>query len=295
MSAKLRPLVIGFGFFLSGCCAVSAIAGAAEVPRRWLVLPATPALPQAEKTGFVQINGIRLWYGEYGVRNHGVPVLLLHGGLASSNYYGYLIPVLIGRGYHVIAADSRGQGRSTRTAEPLTYHLMASDVLGLMNRLNLVKADVAGWSDGAIIGLELAMTHPERVSRLFAFGANVDPSGTNDNVGANPVFAEYLRRTKQEYEHLSSTPDQYGELRTQVENMWSHEPHYSREQLAKISIPVTIADGQYDEAIRADHDVYMANAIPAANVVFLPNVSHFAMLQNPGEFADAVIDFLKYR
>src|ERR1700691_3117922 len=98
MYAKLRPIVIGLGFFLLGCCTVPVIAGAAEVPRRWLVLPATPALPRAEKTGFVQINGIRLWYGEYGVRNHGIPVLLLHGGLASSNYYGYLIPVLIGHG-----------------------------------------------------------------------------------------------------------------------------------------------------------------------------------------------------
>jgi pimeloyl-ACP methyl ester carboxylesterase len=295
MHAKLRPIVIGLGLFVSGCCAVPAIAGAAEAPRRWLVLPATPALPRAEKSGFVQINGIRLWYGEYGVRNHGVPVLLLHGGMASSNYFGYLIPVLTGQGYCVIAADSRGQGRSTRTAESFTYHLMASDIFGLMNRLKLVKADVVGWSDGGIIGLELAMTHPERVRRLFAFGANVDPSGTNDNVDAIPVFAAYLRRTKEEYEHLSSTPGQYGELRTQVENMWSREPHYSREQLAKISIPVTIADGQYDEAIRADHDIFMANAIPAANVVFLPNVSHFAMLQNPAEFADAVVSFLKYR
>ena len=295
MHAKLRFISIGLGLFLSAYGAVPAVAGGTGAPRPWLVLPATPALPRAEKTGFVQIDGIHLWYGEYGLRNHGVPVLLLHGGLASSNYYGLLIPVLIGHGYRVIAADSRGQGRSTRTAEPFTYHLMASDILGLMNRLKLVKADVVGWSDGAIIGLELARIHPERVSRLFAFGADVDPSGTNDNVDTIPVFAEYLRRTKEEYEHLSSTPAQYGELRGQVENMWSHEPHYSREQLAKISIPVTIADGQYDEAIRADHVIYMANTIPAANVVLLPNVSHFAMLQNPAEFADAVVTFLKYR
>ncbi len=295
MYIKLRIAMIGLCIVLSGSCAVPAIARAAAAESRWLVLPATPVLPRADKTGFVPINGIRLWYGEYGVRNLGVPVLLLHGGLASSNYFGRLIPVLIGNGYRVIVADSRGQGRSTRSSEPFTYHLLASDMLGLMNQLNLAKVDLVGWSDGGIIGLELAMTHPERIGRLFAFGANVDPSGTKTGIDENPIFGEYLRRTKQEYEALSSTPGQYGELRSQVENMWSKEPHYGPEQLARISVPVTIADGQYDEAIRADHDVYMANAIPAANVEFLPNVSHFAMLQNPAEFADAVVSFLKYR
>jgi pimeloyl-ACP methyl ester carboxylesterase len=172
---------------------------------------------------------------------------------------------------------------------------MASDMLALLDHLHVAKVDLVGWSDGAIIGLDIAMTHADRLNRLFAFGANVDPAGLVDGADKNPVFARYLRRTKDEYARLSSTPGQYDALSAQIGSMWSHEPHYGRDQLAKISIPVTIADGQFDEAIRADHDVYMAVAIPAANAVFLPNVSHFAMLQNPAEFADAVLAFLKYR
>jgi pimeloyl-ACP methyl ester carboxylesterase len=295
MRANYCVAMMGLGFALLATCAEPHRTLAAEASAQWHSLPSTPQLPRPARSGFAAVNGIRLWYAEYGVQRRGVPVLLLHGGLASSNYFGHLIPVLVAHGYRVIAADSRGQGRSSRSAEPFGYHLMATDTLALLDQLHVAKVDLIGWSDGAIIGLDIAMTHADRLSRLFAFGANVDPSGVVDGADKNPVFAQYLRRTKDEYAILSQTPGQYDALSAQIDSMWSHEPHYGRDQVAKISTPVTIADGQFDEVIRTDHDIYMAGAIPGANTVFLPNVSHFAVLQNPAEFADAVLAFLKYR
>jgi pimeloyl-ACP methyl ester carboxylesterase len=47
---------------------------------------------------------------------------------------------------------------------------MASDVLALLNYIKLTKVDLVGWSDGGIIGLVIAMQHPERLRRLFAYG-----------------------------------------------------------------------------------------------------------------------------
>ena len=82
--------------------------------------------------------------------------------------------------------DSRGHGRSTRTETPIGYDLMASDVLALMDK-RIPKAALVGWSDGAIIGLDIAIHHPERLTRLFAFAANSDPSGVKD-VSQSPVF-----------------------------------------------------------------------------------------------------------
>ena len=73
--------------------------------------------------------------------------------------------------------DSRGHGRSTRTETPIGYDLMASDVLALMDELGIAKAALLGWSDGAIIGLDIAIRHPERLTKLFAFAANWDPRG----------------------------------------------------------------------------------------------------------------------
>ncbi len=111
-----RLLLFAFGL------AVSAV-------EPWKILPPTPHLPASERSGYAPINGIRMWYAEFG---GGQPVLLLHGGLANSNYWGNLIPFLVERHFLVIVADSRGHGRSTRSAEPYSYDLMASDVVALL-------------------------------------------------------------------------------------------------------------------------------------------------------------------
>ena len=261
----------------------------------WLALPPTPDLPPGGQEGYAAVNGVRLWYAQYGVENAGTPVLLLHGGLSSSNYFGLLIPALVANGYRVIAIDSRGQGRSTRSAAPFSYHLMASDVLGVLDQLKVARVDLVGWSDGAIIGLDLAMTRPDRLSRLFAFGVNADASALIPGFDTKPAFAAYLKRDAEDYRRWSPTPDQFDALLAQIGAMWASEPRYTRADLAKIAIPVTIADGQYEEAIKPEHDTYMAAAIPNANLVILPNVSHFAMVQNPAEFNDAVAAFLRYR
>src|SRR5215467_6541239 len=104
--------------------------------------------------------------------------------------------------------DSRGHGRSTHDDRPYGYDLMASDGIGLMDFLKLPKAAIVGWSDGAIIGLDIAIHHPERLTKLFAFAANSDPDAVAD-ISNSPVFNTYMGRAKAEYKGLSPTPDDY--------------------------------------------------------------------------------------
>ena len=138
------------------------------------------------------VNGVKLWYAEFG---HGAPVILLHGGLANSAYWGNQVPELA-RHYHVIVMDTRGHGRSTRSAERYTYELMASDVVGLMDFLKLPKAAVVGWSDGAIVGLELAMHNPDRLNGVFAFAANYNPAGVREDLDQNANFNAFIARCR---------------------------------------------------------------------------------------------------
>ena len=263
-----------------------ATAAATEV---WQTLPPTPTRPKAEVEGKAPVNGIEIYYAEYGA---GQPVILLHGGLANSDYWGNLIPALAPH-YRVIVMDSRGHGRSTRDAQPYGYDLMASDVVGLMDYLKIQKADVVGWSDGAIIGLDLAMNHPDRLDRLFAFAANVTLAGLKDGFDKNPTFAAFIERAGEEYKKNSPTPDDYDAFLTQIGGMWASQPNWSAADLDRIRTPVMIADGEHDEAIRRDHTELMAKEVPGAKLLILPGVSHFAMLQNPAEFNAAVLGFLK--
>lgn len=259
----------------------------------WQVLPPTPQLPPGTVSHFAEIHGARIWYAEWGRKAQGVPVLLLHGGFANSNYFGHLIPVLVERGYTVIAMDSRGHGRSTRTNVPQTYHQMAQDVLGLIDTLHVQRVSVVGWSDGGDTGLDLAINHPERIAGLFTFGANSEVSGTIDGGDKTPVFAAYLMRARDEYRVLSPTPRQWASFEAAMTTMWGTLPAFTSDQLRSIKVPITVADGEHDEVIKPEHTKYLASTIPGARLVILPNVSHFAMLQNPAEFNAAVLEFLQ--
>jgi pimeloyl-ACP methyl ester carboxylesterase len=280
--ASVRYLRL-FIFLLVMTGAVSAHA------QQWRQFPPTPDLPKPDRSGIAAVNGVRIWYAVFG---HGSPVIMVHGGAGSSKYWGLQIPALA-RQYEVIVLDSRGHGRSTRDSEPITYHLMAADVLAVMDTLLVPKAALVGWSDGGIIGLDIAINHPERLTKLFAFGANSDTSGTKD-VDKDPLFNDYFDRCEKEYRKLSPTPSEYKAFLRQMQPMWDSEPHFSDEQLRSIKVPTWIVDGDRDELIKREDTDRMAKLIPDAGELILPEVSHFALLQDPAEFNDALLHFLSH-
>jgi len=285
MSARCISIRFSYGVILL----FLAFAGVrpAHAQRPWERFPPTPTLPKPEHSGTASVNGIKLWHAVFG---HGSPVILVHGGLGNSNYWGLQIPELA-RHFQVIVLDSRGHGRSTRGDEQITYHLMASDVLGLMDVLHVRQAALVGWSDGAIIGLDIAINHPERLTKLFAFGANSDTSGVKDPTG-NPVFDAYVSRTQKEYGDLSPTPAAFKAFSDNLGKMWDAEPHFSDDQLRSIKVPTWIVDGDHEEVIKRENTDHMAALIPGAGELILPEVSHFALLQDPEQFNQALLHFL---
>ncbi|WP_213737084.1 alpha/beta hydrolase [Bradyrhizobium sp. dw_411] len=254
----------------------------------WQTLPPTPAPVPGQHIGRANVNGINLYYATIG---HGSPVVLLHGGLSNSNYWGHQVRVLARR-HTVIVMDSRGHGRSTRDTRPYGYDLMADDVVALLDTLHIAKADVVGWSDGAILGLDLAIRHPERVGKVFAFAANTITSGVQEGVEKAPVFARFIERAKGEYAKLSATPKDYDAFVAQITRMWETEPNWTDAQLQSIHAQVLVVDGDHDEAIKRAHTEYIAATIPNAGLLILPNTSHFAFLQDPALFNAALLHFL---
>jgi pimeloyl-ACP methyl ester carboxylesterase len=128
----------------------------------WLRLPATPQLPFPNHGQYAAINGIQIWYIIYDP-NTGTPLLFIHGGFANSNYWASQIQQLKSV-YRCIFMDSRGQRRSTMSSTGISYDLMKSDAIALLDYLGIQKIHLIGWSDGAIIGLNIAMNYPNRLS-----------------------------------------------------------------------------------------------------------------------------------
>jgi pimeloyl-ACP methyl ester carboxylesterase len=253
----------------------------------WQTLPQPPPMPKPRESGMAPVNDIQMYYAVYG---DGPPVLLIHGGLGHADNWGLQIPALA-ENHKVIVADSRGHGRSTRSTQPFSYALMADDYRALLDFLKIDKVALVGWSDGGIIGLDIAIRHPERLSRLFAFAANFTTSGTMD-VANSPTFNAYLVRAREDYAGLSPTPGKFDAFVSQISRMWTSEPKYSKDQLRVITVPTTIFVGEHDEAIKPEHTREMAELIPGAGLVIMKAASHFAMWQKPGEFNATVREFL---
>jgi pimeloyl-ACP methyl ester carboxylesterase len=245
-------------------------------------------LPETSEQGYVENEGARIWRASYG---DGFPVILLHGGLGHSGNWGYQISPLVESGYRVVIIDSRGHGRSTRDARQYSYELMASDVLAVMDACNLERAALVGWSDGACIALVLASIAPTRVTGVFFFACNMDPSGVKP-FEPTPRLNRCFAKHSKDYAQMSATPERFDEFVAAVSLMQRTQPNYSVEDLARIDTPVVIAQSENEEFIRREHAEFLAEAIPNADFVLLEAVSHFAPLQRPAQFNEALLKFL---
>ncbi|CAI0871184.1 MULTISPECIES: alpha/beta fold hydrolase [Serratia] len=247
-----------------------------------------PPLPPAAVAGRLEHEGARIWYATCG---DGPPVFLLHGGLGHSGNWGYQVPALVNAGYRAVLIDSRGHGRSSRDRRPYSYELMAGDALAVMDRLALEQGYFVGWSDGACTALTLAATQPSRTAGVFFFACNMDPTGAREMQPA-PRIDRCFARHRQDYAALSATPDGFEDFVAAVTEMMRTQPNYSADDLRAIAVPVDIVLGEQDEFIKRDHAVYLASNIPGATLTILPGVSHFAPLQRPALFNQAVLSFL---
>ena len=279
-----RLCAIPFGILLLAL-AVPAGAGAG-----WRTLTPPQPLPEADATGHVEVNGARIHYAVHGAAN-AEAVLLLHGGLGAAEDFGGQVAALAAA-YKAVAIDSRGHGRSTDDDRPYGYGLMASDVIGVMDSLGIAKAAVVGWSDGGNIGLELAINNPERLTKVFALGANYRTSGIRPSVFTDALVGAYVGHAAAQYARISPTPEAWEAFSGKVFAMWGGQPAYTDEQLAGISVPFTIAAGVYEEAVDEAHTKRMAELIPGARLLLLGNASHFAHWQQVEEVNKAILEFL---
>jgi len=246
-------------------------------------------LPGPDHAGRVHFAGADIAFATFGA---GPAVLLLHGALGNADDWGNQIPVLVDAGYRVIAIDSRGRGRSTRGGPKLSYELMAREALAVMDGLEIFRFAVVGWSDGAIIGLVLAMHESDRVAGVVAYAGNMNLDGVHAEPRFTPAMQQSFRRAMADYARLSETPDQVDAMRAEMDELMHSQPNFSAEDLAGISPPVAIVHGAYDEFIKREHAEYLAATIPKAELRLIEAASHFAPWQKPDAFDRIMLSFL---
>ena len=231
----------------------------------------------------------------------GDPILLVHG-FASTKNVNWVYPTWVSdlrkNGRRVIALDNRGHGESAKLYDPVEYSIpmMASDVVALMDHLDIARADVMGYSLGARMTAWLGLTKPERLRSAILGGigmAMVDGGGPGENVAAaleapsledvsDPVgrtFRAFADQTRSDRRALAAC------LRGSRGLM-------SREQIAGIDVPVLIAVGTTDEVAGSAHG--LGELIAGAEVLDIPNRDHMRAVGDK-VYKTGVVDFLSRR
>lgn len=241
----------------------------------------------------VHVNGIRLYYETYG---SGHPVLLLHGNGGWINDFRNQIPEFA-KHFRVIAVDSRAQGLSSDADQELSFSLMASDMNALLDSLRIDSAYVVGWSDGGIIGLEMAMRYPRKVAKLVTSGANFLPDSTAlpermIEEMRQSSFAKLDSVTQQDIIRHSHFPERAGLIFDKLNRLDLHHPHLTLYQLHSIQAPTLVMAGDHDIIIDT-HTLKLFHALPHAQLCIMPGADHGFLLRKP-ELANRIIEqFLK--
>jgi len=233
---------------------------------------------------YAHINGIKFYYETYGT---GDPLVLIHGNGDNIAGMAAQIDYFSGK-YRVIVADSRGHGNSGMGEGPLNYAQMMEDWNSLLNQLKITNANIFGWSDGGIIGLLLAIKHPDKVGKLAIMGANLRPDGTAIQAWVKPL----LNRAVKHVDDMSAKQDTSENWATQRQllNLLITQPHIDVTSLHQIKAPVLVMAGDRD-VIKLEHTVEIFQNIKKSNLAILPGNTHFAPANTPDKLNNLLNDF----
>lgn len=220
----------------------------------------------------------------------------MHGNGRSIYDLRYQIPDFA-KHFEVIAVDSRAQGRSSDSDAELTFSLMASDMAGLLDSLHIDSAYVVVWSDGAIIGLKLALDYPQKVAKLLADRANSVPDSTALPASMirdmeNTPFAKLDPATQQGIKKHSFFPDQAGIIFDKLNALDLYHPHFTSLQLASIQAPTLVMAGDHDIIIDT-HTLKLFHALPHAQLCIVPGAHHSLLQEKPALANQIIINFLE--
>ncbi len=234
---------------------------------------------------YVEVNGAKIYYEEYG---KGEPLLLIHGNGGSIKGMDNQIEYFKSK-YRVIIADNRGHGKSELKTDSLTYKQIANDLDGLSNHLQLDSLNIIGWSDGAILGLQMGINNEVKIKRIVAMAGNLRP----DSTAVNSWAPDQVNKMEIKVKELVAKGDTSRDwnLILQQFGLLLNQPNISHDDLKKITAPVLIIAGDRD-IIKNEHSIEMFNNIPKAQLCIMPGATHSAPRIIPVIFNEIVNRFL---
>jgi pimeloyl-ACP methyl ester carboxylesterase len=274
----------------------------------------------------VQLGDIEIAYKMLG---KGEPILLVSGGSADKNAWDPSFISDLSSNHTVMVFDNRGVGNTTIGSQPYTIEQLANDTPGLIDALNIPKANVLGYSLGSYIAQQLTIMNPEKVNRLILAGASC---GGKDSIAKPPALLEFqsenvnkisnnISISQEENRALASASLGGGWIRLHPDSLEnipegqdffasiSHEAQEGQKnighiweatnwngvcdelaRIAKLTLVITgTDDNQYQPH---ENSLIIAGKIRGAWLVQIENAGHAVMDQHPDEINKILQTFL---
>ena len=257
---------------------------------------------------YAEVNGLRLYYE---TRGTGRPLILLHGGLMSGEWFAPILPALAER-HQVIAVDLPGPGRTADLDRPIDVRLMADDVAALIDHLELEEPDLVGYSLGGGVAFFTAVKYPQKVRKLVMAAANIRRDAIPAEMLAqqaqvNAAAVDFMKDTPmyELYQRVAPRPQDFGRLLDKIGESMSRDFDYS-EEMRGLQVPTMIVCADADMA-PPSHYVeafklldgglrdggWMGEGRPKGGhaLAVLPGLTHYNLGASP-LFAAVTLDFL---
>ncbi len=239
----------------------------------------------------VDIDGVPTYYE---VTGEGDPVVLLHGGMCPAETWDPQVPALAEQ-YRVYVPERVGHGRTPDIDGPITYEDMAQHTIGFLEAVGIESAHLAGWSDGAIVGLLVALRRPKLVRKLVL----VDQYVTLE--GAHPKYEGFMAAMTADaappmlvelYGAVSPDgPEHFPVVFDKLHDLWIGATGLEVDDLRRVTAPTLVLAGD-GGGITLEHAAAMLRALPDAQLAVVPGTSHGLPLEKPHVVNQLILDFL---
>jgi len=256
-----------------------------------LRLAASPKDQATKRHGYAPVDGLSMYYE---IEGTGDPLVFIPPafGFAGTHSFPDLVP-----NHTVISVDLQGNGRTADIPErPISIEQYARDVVGLLEYLNISKADFLGESYGGNTAAMIAVRYPELVGRVVTYSATFAPPPNTLNPGTThydqPPTAETrdIEFQRDSYKRVAPDPNYWPKIYARIGNIqWRG---FSKEELASIKAPMLIIQGDHDFVL-LEHSVETVKLIPHAELAVVPDASHFALSSEPERVVPMIKRFLE--
>jgi pimeloyl-ACP methyl ester carboxylesterase len=260
----------------------------------------------ADKTGYVKANGLNYYYE---ISGKGEPLLLLHGGLGTTDMFRPILPRLADH-RQVIAIDLQGHGRTELGTRKFDLIDMGDDIATIVDKLGYKQVDVLGYSFGGGVGFRFAAQHPDKVRRLVLVSAGFSdeafyPEMREQQKQIGAPSAEYMKETPmyKSYVAVAPKPEDFPRLLQAIGDFMRGHYDYSAD-VKKLTMPTMLVFGDGD-MYRPEHIVefykllggglrdagWQRENLPKNRLAIIPDQTHYDIFFSP-KLVDAALPFL---